>query len=295
VVSAPLVKAGSHRVVPREVEAVRNSAGQDKPDGAVNAAKRLLPRLRQAHPHLPLRIGGDALYGHEPCIAPWRELRLQHVLVGKPTSHEARYAWVEDLERLGGGDTGQWHEGPAGRRRLYTDRIARSVPVTAARRLWGTVVAVWEHERTGQQLYHKAWCTDLEVTPDHVAAIVRMGRSRWKMEHEQCNVHNNHGDALAHHSGPGKQALSMVFSLRNLLACIAPVMLERGDRLSQRGLATTSRRELWHTRRTAMRRMLVTAWADVLLLSLDAAGPSPYSAAVQAGTSLERPLVNPEA
>jgi hypothetical protein len=275
VVSATLVKAGAPRVVPREVAAVRHRDGQAQQDGAVHAAKRLLPRLRQAHPHLPLLLGGDALYGHEPCIAQWRQLRLPHVLVGQPTAHEALSEWGEDLERLGGGDTGQWHEGPACRRRFSTDRSARSVPWTAARRLWGTVVEGGEHERTGQQLYHQAWCTDLEVPPDNVAALVRIGRSRWKMEHAQCNVHKNPGDALDHHSGPGKQTVSMGFSLRNLLACIAPVMLERGDRLSQRGLATTSRRERWHTRRTAMRMMLGTAWADVLLLSLDEAGPSP--------------------
>jgi len=43
------------------------------------------------------------------------------------------------------------------------------------------------------------------------------------------------------------------------------MLLVRGDRLYQRCLATTSRRELWHTLRTAMRLILVTAWADFLL------------------------------
>jgi hypothetical protein len=45
--------------------------------------------------------------------------------------------------------------------------------------------------------------------------------------------------------------------------------------LYQRCLATTSRRELWHTLRTAMHMMLVTVWADFLLIYLDEAGPSP--------------------
>jgi len=58
-----------------------------------------------------------------------------------------------------------------------------------------------------------------------------------------------------------------------LLASLA--CLERGDRLSQRCLATTSRRALWHTLRTAMPLMLVTAWADFLLIYLDEAGPRP--------------------
>jgi hypothetical protein len=69
VVSATLVKAGSHRVVPLDVEAVRNSDGQATQDCAVNAATRLIPRLRQEHPQLPLLVGGDALYCQEPVIA----------------------------------------------------------------------------------------------------------------------------------------------------------------------------------------------------------------------------------
>jgi hypothetical protein len=275
VVSATLVKAGSHRVMPVDVEEVRNSDGQDKQDCELNAAKRLLSRLRQEHPQLPLIIGGDDLYCHEPFIAQLRALRLHHVLVCKPTSHLELYAWVEDMERLGGCDKGQWHEGPACRRRFYTYRIARSVPLTAARRLWGTLVEVWEYDRMGTQRYHNAWFTDLEVRADNVAAIVHIGRSRWKIENEQFNVQKNHGYELEHNYGHGQHTLSMVFYLLNLLAFMAHMLLERGDRLYQRCLATTSRRELWHTLRTTLRMILVANWTEFLLLYLDEAGASP--------------------
>jgi hypothetical protein len=76
------------------------------------------------------------------------------------------------------------------------------------------------------------------------------------IENEQCNVQKNHGYELEHNYGHGQQTLSMVFSLLNLLALVAHVILERGDRLYQRCLATTSRRELWHTFRTTMRMLL---------------------------------------
>jgi hypothetical protein len=67
----------------------------------------------------------------------------------------------------------------------------------------------------------------------------------------------------------------MVFYWLNLLAFIAYGILERGDRLYQHCLATTSWRELWNTLHTAMRMILVTAWADFLVIYLDEAGPSP--------------------
>jgi hypothetical protein len=139
----------------------------------------------------------------------------------------------------------------------------------------GTLVEVWEPDRRGQQQSHNAWCTDVEVTADNVAAIVRIGRSRWKIENEPFKGQKNHGYELEHNYGHGQQTLSMVFDLLKLLAFIAQMILERGDRLYQRCLTTTSRRERWHTLRTAMPLRLVTAWADFLLISLDEAGSSP--------------------
>jgi hypothetical protein len=96
------------------------------------------------------------------------------------------------------------------------------------------------------------------VESAHVAAMVRIGRGRWKIENAQFNVHKNQGYELEHNYGHGQQTLSMVFYLLNLLAFLAHMILERGDRLYQRCLATTSRRELWNTLRTAMRMILVT-------------------------------------
>jgi hypothetical protein len=275
VVAATLVKAGSHRVWPLDVEEVRNGDGQEKQDCERNAAKRLRPRLRPAPPQLSRMIGGDDLYGHEPFLLQLRQQRLHHVLVCQPASHRALYRWVADMERLTACATGQWPEGPACRRRFCAYRLARGVPLTASRRVWGTFVEVWERDRTDKLLYHNAWCTDLEVDGAHVAAVVPIGRSRWKMENEQFHVQKHHGYELEHNDGHGQQTLSMVFYLLHLLAFVAHVLLERGDRLSPRCLATTSRRELWHTLRTTMRMILVVSWSQVLLISLDEEGPSP--------------------
>jgi hypothetical protein len=123
---------------------------------------------------------------------------------------------------------------------IFTYRLVCAVPLTTSRRVWGTLVEVWERDHTDKLLSHKAWFTDLAVDVATVAAVVRLGRSRWKSENEQFHV-----------------------------------ILERGDRLYQRCLATTSRRELWHTMRTTMRMGLVVNWSRLLLTSRDEEGPAP--------------------
>ena len=111
----------------------------------------------------------------------------------QPTSHPELDKGVEEIEALRGGAYGRWHEGPACRCRFFTSRVARSVPVSASHRGWGPCVEVWEHHHAGAPVYHNAGLTDLEVDEANVRTVIWMGRARWKIEHEQCNGHKNHG------------------------------------------------------------------------------------------------------
>jgi hypothetical protein len=108
-----------------------------------------------------------------------------------------------------------------------------------------------------------------------VAGIGQIGRTRWKMENAQFNVHKNHGSELTHNYGHGQRTLSRVFSLLNLLAYVTHVILTLGDRLSQRCRTQESRRELWNAFRTLVNTRLVESWAHLLDRYLDDADTSP--------------------
>jgi hypothetical protein len=216
------------------VAAGRNAEGQDKQDGESNAAQRVSPRWRQAHPQLALIVGGEDLYCPAPLIGQLREQRMHHVLVGKPGSHQAVDRAVEAQDALEAWERGQGHDGPACRRRCYPSRVARGVALPGTGRVRGTFWEVWSHHRSGQQLSHNAWVTDLEVSAEHGAELVGIGRSRWQSEHEPCNVQKNHGYEWTHNYGHGQQQVSRVFDRLNLLAFLAHMLLERGDRVYQR-------------------------------------------------------------
>lgn len=275
VVGATLVRAGSHRVLPLDVEEVRNTDGESKQDCEINAGKRLMERFRQEHRQLKAIVSGDDLYAHEPFVQQLQQSRFPFVLVAKPDSHKELFEWVEMLERAGSSEHGHWQEGPACQRRFFQYRIVRQVPLSAALTTWVTFVEVWETNKQGKGVYHNSWVTDLEVDSDNVAVIVAIGRSKWKIENEQFNVHKNHGYELEHNYGHGQQTLSMIFYLLNLLAFVAHAILELGDRLYQQCRAQESRRELWNALRTFMNRVLVDSWAHLLLTYLADDVPSP--------------------
>jgi len=242
---------------------------------AINAGKRLIERLRQEHRQMSICVTGDDLYAHEPFVKELRAWRMSFVLVAKPTSHQELFDWVEDLDRLSECERGAWTEGPAAKRRYFEYRIAHQVPLTQSGKVLVNFVEVWERDRSGKQIYHNSWVTDFAVTPENVAVIVGIGRSRWKIENEQFNVHKNHGYELEHNYGHGQQTLSLVFYLLNLLAFVTHQILECGDRLYQQCRAQESLRGLWEVLRSAFSLLAVGSWQELLLAYLHDEGASP--------------------
>jgi hypothetical protein len=275
VVAATVTRAGSHEILPLDVEEVRNEDGQQKQDCELKAGKRLVRRLRQEHRQLKICITGDDLYAHEPFILERRQLRMGFVLAAKPASHAGLFEWVEELERRGKCVHGKWEKGPPGKRRSFEYRIAARVPLTQAGRVRVNFVEVWERTQAGAALYHNSWVTDFAVTRGNVMLLAGIGRSRWKIENEQFNVQKNHGYELEHNDGHGQHTLSMVFYLLNLLAFLAHKVVEFGDRLYQQCWIGESRRGLWTMLRSAFYLVEVESWEALLHnhLSDTARGP----------------------
>src|SRR5216683_1918898 len=246
IVGATVVRAGSHQVLPLDVEEVRNATAESAPqDCELTAGKRLIARLRREHPQMAQIVIGDDLYSHVPFVEQLQQQRQHYILVAKPSSHPTLLAAVAAAEGTAQSQTGQWTEGSGAQQRTYTYRLVCHVPL------------------------------DLEVDATDVAVGVQIGRTRWKIENEQFNVHKNHGYELTHNYGHGQQTLSMVFYLLNLLAYVAHVTLALGDRLYQRCRTQESRRELWNALRTLVNSLLVESWAHLLQLYLDDVDASP--------------------
>lgn len=276
IVSATVVRAGSHQVLPLDVEEVRNATAESAPqDCELTAGKRLITRLRQEHPQLALIVIGDDLYSHVPFVEQLQQLRQHYMLVAKPGSHPTLVAAVAAAEGTAQSQTGQWTEGSGARQRTYTYRLVPHVPLSLESAVRVTYVEVWEQNAKGEQLYHNSWITDLDVDVANVAVVVQIGRTRWKIENEQFNIHKNHGYDLTHNYGHGQQHLSMVFYLLNLLAYVTHTVLALGDRLYQRCRAQESRRELWNALRTLVNAFLVPSWPALLAIYLDDTDASP--------------------
>ncbi|MCP3680156.1 MAG: hypothetical protein GY782_07880, partial [Gammaproteobacteria bacterium] len=69
VLQAALIHPDIRQVIPLMPEEIRNTDGESKQDCEINAAKRLIPKIKKDHPQLGLIITGDGLFSKQPFIS----------------------------------------------------------------------------------------------------------------------------------------------------------------------------------------------------------------------------------
>jgi hypothetical protein len=150
------------------------------------------------------------------------------ILVCKPDSHETLYKWVNTLAALGGvsGLTRRHWNGRFGEH--WTYRYVNDVPLRAEA---GPLHVNWceltiTDERDGRVLYHNAFVTNHPISDDTVAAIVAVGRTRWKVENEGNNTLKTKGYHFEHNFGHGQQHLAAFLLTLILLAFLCHTLLD---------------------------------------------------------------------
>jgi hypothetical protein len=253
ILQAVLLNPDIRQVVPLAPEPVINTDGNRKQDCEINAAKRLIPKIRDAHPKLPITITADGLYSKQPFIETLKGARMSCILVAKASDHKTLFQWVDDIDAMGDAGRMELTDGK-GRRHIY--RWVNQVPLNdRADALQINFFEYWL--QVGNKVtYHNSWVTDIEVTSANVAEMTKAGRARWKIENETFNTLKNQGYHIDHNFGHGNKHLSMNFFVLNLLAFTIHQVLELCDRGYQYCRSKfSSRKEYWNNLRAAIRIM----------------------------------------
>jgi hypothetical protein len=112
--------------------------------------------------------------------------------------------------------------------------------------------------------------TDIPVDEKNIQELVRCGRARWKIENETFNTLKNQGYHIEHNFGHGKNNLSMIFFILNLLAFFFHQIFELTDRLYQDCCSKfSSRKEYWNQLRCTIRILIFKSWEQMLAYLVD--------------------------
>jgi hypothetical protein len=215
---AVLVHPDLKQVIPLAPEPIILQDGDNKNDCERNAAKRLLEKIRQEHPHLQLIVVEDALASNAPHIR-WLKKQLMHFILGaKPDDHEYLFAEFARAESEGRVTTLTWTD-PAKPDVRCEIRFVHDLPLNKANEdLRVNFLQYVEYDAEGVMRLKFSWVTDLVITTDNARHLTRGGRSRWKVENETFNTLKNQGYQFEHNYGHGQINLSVNFAMLMMLA-----------------------------------------------------------------------------
>lgn len=266
VLQAAIVKPGMSQVIPMMPEEIRNNDGIKKQDCEINAGKRLIPKIRKDHPHLPLTIAGDALYAAEPLISLLKENEMHYILGVKPDRHKFMFSWVDAYGHVS--------------EKRFTDKKGkeyifewgRGVPLNA--NSYETKVNFIRFRivsADGRKVnYSGSWITDFDVNESNVETLVKGARARWKIENECFNTLKNQGYCIEHNYGHGTENLCYNFLLLTILAFFFHQIFEATDSLYQTVREKFgSKRHMWEKLRSHIDVFVFSSWTRLLQFTLN--------------------------
>ena len=264
ILQSVIVHPDMRQVLPLAPEQISNKDGAKKQDCERNAAKRVVHKIRKAYPKLNIIVTADGLYSNQPFIDEVKSTRMSFILVAKPDDHKLLFQWVDELTQLGAGGSMELI-GEKGRKHRY--QWVNKVPLNGSKD--ADDVNFFQYQivsKSGKITYKNSWITDIVVDKDNVVDLVKGGRARWKIENETFNTLKNQGYHLEHNFGHGKQNLSMIFFILNVLAFYVHQILELTDLLYQtvRYRKFTSRKEFWNQLRCTFRILIFRSFEHML-------------------------------
>ena len=213
---AVIVHPDSREVVPLAPEPIVKQDGTTKNDCERNAAKRLLRKIHQEHPHLNFIVIEDGLASNAPHIRELLNLNMHFLLGVKPGDHAFLFEQLiaaYDADRV---TVLSWQTPHGGRCEIS---FVHQLPLNESNLdLLVNFLQYAEYDADGELLKLFSWVTDLTITPGNALHLTRGGRARWKIENETFNTLKNQGYQFEHNFGHGNQNLSVVFAMLMMLA-----------------------------------------------------------------------------
>ena len=107
-------------------------------------------------------------------------------------------------------------------------------------------VLVYEQTDKKGKTTRFSWISSITITKVNVEAIMRIGRSRWKIENETFNTLKNQGYHFEHNYGHGKEHLSSTLAMLMLLAFITDQLYQKCSMLFNKlWQAAKTKSKLW--------------------------------------------------
>lgn len=194
-----------------------------KQDCELNAAKRLMGKIKKAYPRLPICIQGDALYEVEPLMKLCKKYHWEYLFTQKDTRQKKLnegFEWIksdEDAIR----QTGLCKEKGSAFYANHVEEVAGKTEVMN--------VFEYEYEKKdkigNKQTIRFQWVTSLELKKRNLEEMILAGRDRWKIENEGFNNQKNGLYRIEHLNSRNSNAMKNHYLLTQISDILMQIYL----------------------------------------------------------------------
>lgn len=160
-----------------------------KQDCELNAAKRLLRKIKKDYKRLPVIIQGDALYASESIMKLCkRDYKWEYIFTQKSTRQKLLdecFEWVKTA------DNTDYLEGICKEKGkgFFANHLERDAGKTETMNVFEYEYIKEENGKKSETRFQ--WITSLELTKSNLEEMILTGRGRWKIENEGFNNQKN--------------------------------------------------------------------------------------------------------
>lgn len=193
-----------------------------KQDCEMQAAKRLLERLAEEYPRLPVCIQGDCLYAVEPVMEICRGRKWKYIFThkaGRQKLLDESYEWI----RQGSGHVtvaGMGKEKGTGE---YVNHVEETAGKKEVANLFG--YSYEAEKKGGKDTVSFRWITDIELTERNLEEMTGAARGRWKIENEGFNNQKNGIYDIEHLNSRNSNAMKNHYLLTQIADIIMQIYL----------------------------------------------------------------------
>lgn len=210
-------------------EFAENQEETEKQDCELKAFYRLIKRLREKFPMLPICICGDSLYACDNFFKACRKAGCSYLLRFKEGSIPNIYEEYQKLRKLESHYqeekylVAEKRKGKKSGKRKWEEKTEWHDYVTGIGYKEHNVNFI-ENGESGEGKYPFYFLTDLPVTKRTVKELSKAGRRRWAIENEGFNTQKHHGYHLEHRYSHNYQAWKNHYYLIQIGHMISQIM-----------------------------------------------------------------------
>jgi len=261
---AALVHPTQREVFIMGAEPIIRQDGQTKNDCELNAGTRLLNSLSEQYEKYKLLIVEDALYANGPHLRQILGNDWQFVVNIKPKSQKTLFKAFEMRKKRGATKYCEWTDVAGTTHRFwYANNFALNEASPDVR----VNVLFYEEQLKNGKIQKFSWATSIQLTKSNVEQIMRIGRSRWKIENQTFNTLKNQGYEFDHNFGHGFKYLTTFFAYLMLLAFQNDQVFQRcNDLFNKIWVAAKTKVKLWETVKAVFMARIITSFYDLYII-----------------------------